>query len=304
MVPDVILLGNLSVNLRTILWAISREKNLILKNSDDIKQLKTQTKGEFADLKKIEDARKLDEKEEKEKLKRLEKQSSEGLEKLNLDMEGVQERLASNQVERQAIRQDLYVTKDEINRDVISIKKEILENASRDAETEKTLREMRQEIEVEKKQNVENHKKVNQSLKTLTEKSTAVHQSIEGIKSEMIEEESRRRAQEGKFQNHLDSLKKEHEKQRQEVVLMASSKKASDERSRQEVERLEGLIEKTEERQKSGSAGLLDKIEATRELVGQSQRGIRAIIREECDAVAASSRVAISEVESGDRFEL
>ena len=54
----------------------AEEKNLILKNSDDIKQLKTQTKEKFADLKKIEDARKLDEKEEKEKLKRLEKHFS------------------------------------------------------------------------------------------------------------------------------------------------------------------------------------------------------------------------------------
>ena len=277
----------------------AEEKNLILKNSEDIKQLKTKTEGEFADLKKIEEARKLDEKEEKEKLKRLEKQSSEGLEKLNLDMEGVQERLASNQVERQAIRQDLYVTKDEINRDIISIKKDISENASKDEETEKTLRAMRNQIEVEKRQNVENQKKVNQSLKSLTEKSTAVHQSIEGIKSEMIDEESRRRAQEGKFQNHLDSLRKEHEKQKQEIVSMAASKKASDENSRQEVERLEGVIEKSGERQKSTSAGLQEKIEATRELVGQSQRGIRAIIREECDAVAASSRVAISEVISG-----
>ena len=269
---------------------------MILKNSNEIKQLKTQTESEFLDLKKIEEARKLDEEEEKEKLKRLEKESSEGLKKLKLSMEGVQESLASNQVERQAIRQDLYVTKDEINRDVISIKKEIAENASKDEQTGKALSTMRQQIEIQNKQTVEYQTKVSQSLKTLTEKSTAAHQSIEGIKSETIDEESRRRAQEGKFQNHLDNLKKGHEKQRQDIVSMTASKKASDESSRQEVKRLEGLIAKTEEKQNFASTGLLEKIEATRELVGQSQRGIRGIIREECDAVAASSRVAISEV--------
>ena len=274
----------------------AEEKRLILKNSDEIKQLKNQTEGQFLDLKKIEEARTLDERDEREKLKRLEKQSSEGLERLSLGMEGVQERLASNQVERQAIRQDLYVTKDEINREVISIKKDIAENASKDEDTEKTLNKMGQQIEVQNKQNFENQRKVNQTLKSLAEKSTAVHHSIEGIKSEMIDEESRRRAQEGKFQNHLDTLKKDLGKQRQDIVSMAASKKASDERSRQEVQRLEGLFQKNEESQKSASTGLLEKIEATRELVGQSQRGIRTIIREECDTVAASSRVAISEV--------
>ena len=64
----------------------------------------------------------------------------------------------------------------------------------------------------------------------------------------------------------------------------------------QEEKRLEGLIEKSEERQRSISDNLLEKIETTRELLGQSQRGIRAIIREECDAVASSSRADNFEV--------
>ena len=59
---------------------------------------------------------------------------------------------------------------------------------------------------------------------------------------------------------------------------------------------MEGLIEKSEERQRSVSDNLLEKIETTRELLGQSQRGIRAIIREECDAVASSSRADNFEV--------
>ena len=273
-----------------------KEDNSILKNSDEIKQLKKQTEEEFSNLKKIEEARKLDEKEEKEKLRKLEKLSSEGLSRLNTGMEEIQERLASNENERQAIRQDLFVTKDEINREVISIKKDIAENASKDGETGKTLDKMRLEIEIEKKQNVENQKKVNQSLRTLTNNSTAVNQSIESIKSEMMEEESRRRAQEGKFQNNLDSLKNEQEKQRQDIVSMAASKKSSDEKSELEIKRVEDLIQKSEERQNYTSTSLLEKIEGTRELVGQNQRGIRAMIREECDAVAATSRVANSEV--------
>ena len=247
-------------------------------------------------MKKIEEARKSYEKEEKEKLRKLEKLSSEGLSRLNTGMEEIQERLASNENERQAIRQDLFVTKDEINREVISIKKEIAENASKDGETGKTLDKMRQEIEIEKKQNVENQKKVNQSLRTLTNNSTAANQNIEAIKSEMMEEESRRRAQEGKFQNYLDSLKNEQEKQRQDLISMAAAKKSSDERSELEIKRVEDLIQKSEERQNYTSTSLLEKIEGTRELVGQNQRGIRAMIREECDAVAATSRVANSEV--------
>merc|ERR1711978_592416 len=106
-------------------------------------------------------------------------------------MESVQGELKSNEVERQAIRQDLFITKDEINREVINIKKEIAENASKDENTEKTLTRMKQQIEIQNKQNIDNQAKVNHSLKMLTEKSTVLNQGIEAIKSDTIEEESR-----------------------------------------------------------------------------------------------------------------
>ena len=273
-----------------------QEKCSIQKNSDDLKNLKTNTESQFNNLDKIEEARKLEEKEEKKRLRQLEKQSFEGLEKLNSSMESVQAELKSNDVERQAIRQDLFITKDEINREVINIKKEIAENASKDENTERTLTRMKQQIEIQNKQNIESQNKVNHSLKMLTEKSTELNQGIEAIKSETIEEESRRRTQEGKFQNNLDGLKKELTSQRQELASIKESKRASDEKHLQEEKRLEVLIEKSEERQRSVSDNLLEKIETTRELLGQSQRGMRAIIREECDAVASSSRADNFEV--------
>ena len=272
------------------------EQASISQHTESINKLVQQIDDEFREVRTIEESRQKHEDEQNERVTNLERSSGDGLKQLKTATEKINVELKLNKSEIKLLKQELCDNRVELRDEIRTVRTEMEDNASKDKDAEEALNMIRDTVETNYKQSTDIQKKVETSLKSLADSSKTALKSIEVIKSDMIDQGSKRRSQEGKFHNQLECQKKEQARQARNIEQLEVELNSLEERRQAEVLKVEAALKTSHESQSKLEKGLTEKAEATRDHIGQVQRSLRCSSKEECERVASESKSSIGEV--------
>ena len=272
------------------------EKEWLTKNSNDIDNNFKVAIEKFSAVDKIEKSRQVDEVKEKERVTRLEASTATGLKKLGDETEEIRGVLARNKEDRELLRKDLISCNALINRSVREIREDMETNSANDKAEEEEQEEIKMELAAQIKYNRAHQQKVDAEIRSLMENKVVVHKNLEDIKTDISQEEATRQKEELLLHERLEEEKQEQEKQGRQLGRLERHIQEVEERGHVGLRGLEEMLQRSNEMGRVVQQGLEEKLEGLREHVGQSQRTLRASIREECGVVAQEGRASVGEV--------